>query len=213
MITSEENRTYEVIFIDEDRVTVLKDLTTLNHSDCPNPSKQNTEEWEYAFLGWFDQNLNHLQLDTPLQEDMIYTAYYREVKHNYRLKSSQEPKCTIEGFREYECSNCLMKMKTIIPALGHQCKAKNIARTKSAIRRGATIACVREGCNYEYSFYFQNMTKELEIWEGPPSSAAKDVDMWYKNEREFHFGADETAADTSNPLQTDKEGKRFLLLA
>ena len=58
MIASNGLEIYEVIFYDEDRTTILKDLTTLNYGEPiippQSPVKKNTENWEYIFEGWLD---------------------------------------------------------------------------------------------------------------------------------------------------------------
>ena len=211
MIASNGLEIYEVIFYDEDRATVLKDLTTLNYGEPiippQSPVKQNTENWEYAFEGWLDQNGNWLKPNSTISENLIYIAQYKEVKHNYSLMSMVEPKCIDDGVKHYICLNCSQKKDVVVPALGHLCKATNVARNKNAMRRGAAMVCTRKGCDYWYSFQFQNKPSEEDIWEVPPQSGVKDRDSFINGV--FHFGADETE---SKPTMTIKEDKRTLIL-
>lgn len=196
MIASNEFDIYEVIFYDEDCTTILKDLTTLNYGELiippQDPIKNNTENWEYFFEGWIDQNGNLLKPNSTISENLVYVAQYKKNEHNYTLATIKEAKCTENGIKTYKCLNCLQEKEVTIPALGHLCKATNIARNKSAMRRGAEMACTRKGCNYWYSFQFQNKPIEEEPWEAPPITEAKDVDTFINGV--FHFGADETKA-------------------
>lgn len=197
MMTSRQIEIYEVIFKDEDRETVLKDLTTLNYGEHPfppeNPIKQNDEDWEYVFEGWIDQNGNWLKSDTAIYENLIYIAQYKKNKHNYSLVSMKDADCINDGVEHYICSNCLQEMDIKLPALGHLCKATNVARNKSAMRRGATMVCTRKGCGYWYTLQFQNKASDPKVWEEPPViTGNKDVDTFINGV--FHFGADETEA-------------------
>jgi hypothetical protein len=83
--------------------------------------------------------------------------------HNWKEIIIKEPTCTEKGIKSYICINeendeyekCNASENEIeISELGHLCKSINIARNKSALRRGTIINCIRDGCNYSYTLYF-----------------------------------------------------------
>lgn len=245
---------YQIFFMDEDGVTVLKDVQSLNFGERPvppeNPSKEPTEEYDYVFEGWIDQNGRWLKEDTLVDQNLMYVAKYEEREHNYITVTEKIVKATCEedGLEYQKCSNCsvertivipkrnhiweeiiekeptctengmktqicthnkdeekyfacnVVKTEVTIPALGHQCHATNIARSENALRRGAIFKCIREGCEYEYSLYFQNKTPIVNLSELPEILIG---DRDYFIDMVLHIGADETK---SSATFDEKEG-------
>jgi hypothetical protein len=83
--------------------------------------------------------------------------------HKWKEEIQKEPTCLETGIKKCTCVNkensyykaCDMVEENIsIPALGHQCKISNIARSENALRRGATFVCIHDGCNYSYTLCF-----------------------------------------------------------
>ena len=204
---SEETKTYIVAFVDEGQEAILN----LNYGSYINPplipSKTDTDDWEYIFEGWFDQDGNQLKTDTIVDKDLIYTAQYKKINHDYEIINIKEANCEEKGSQLWKCLHCSREKIIEIPALGHLCKAKNIARTEHSLRRGGIFKCVREGCDYEYSLYFQNkpiIPQTIKV----PSLVSLDIDSFINFI--FHFGADESKATIS--FLEDEEGRKGLLL-
>lgn len=118
-------------------------------------------------------------------------------RHTWKEEVQIEPTCLETGLKKYSCQNkensyyeaCNeVEDNVIIPALGHQCKISNIARSESALRRGATFVCVHEGCTYSYTLCFQGDENNEEIGE-MPSIIKGDDDRWV-GEFILHIGAD-----------------------
>lgn len=157
------------------------------------------------------------------QQKCVSCSYERQITipkrlHNWEEIILQEPTCTEPGLKSFKCINeesgyyedCDEVQNGIeIPSLGHACKAANIARTESALRRGAIFKCVRDGCDYQYTLYFQNkipMIQPEEDIEKPTDD--KDRDSFIR--QVFHFGADETKAKVE---LIENNGQRYLKLS
>lgn len=132
--------------------------------------------------------------------------------HEYILKEIKKATCEEDGWEKYVCQLCQQEEIIKTPALGHLCKVINFARTKSAVRRGVVMKCMRDGCSYEYSYLFQNKVSEIETGEGP-APAQLDVDYFQDLLFHFHCGADISKVTViKDGPQKDEEGKFYLFL-
>ena len=257
-----ETTMYRVVFLDEDHSTLFKIIDNLVYGDKiippKNPSKNFTDESEFIFDGWIDQDGKYFNENSIVSKNLVYTAHYLEKTHTYKTEYIVKATCSKDGYKQQKCLQCSHERKKIIPkrlhdwveviikeptctetgiksykcinertvyyeqcdeveneieipALGHLCAAANIAKTTSALRRGAAFKCVRDGCNYQYSLYFQNPETVVQTSDeaGRPDEGYKDRDSFIN--QVFHFGADETAV--VNPtVVVETNGERNLQL-
>lgn len=120
--------------------------------------------------------------------------------HNWQEIIIKEPTCLEPGEKKYICSNTAnyffddcgeAKEGIIIPPLGHLCVTTNIAKNKSALRRGAAFQCIRDGCDYNYTLYFQVEENRSEEGEMPESIGDTDRRI---GKSILHIGANVSAA-------------------
>lgn len=133
--------------------------------------------------------------------------------HNWKQEIKKEPTCLEDGLKKCTCMNkessyyeaCnAVEENVSIPALGHQCKVSNIARSESALRRGATFTCVHEGCDYSYTLCFQSDKDTGGIGE-MPSVVRGDNDRWV-GDSILHIGADISTAQVKEITKNQKKG-------
>ena len=128
METSKELVAYNIIFLDEDGTTVLKDLQTLTEGEIiippQDPIKFSDEDWEYVFDGWYDQSKEKLTKNKTISRTLIYQARYVKVEHEYDHKNSiiQKANCIQDGYEELTCSKCQQVTRIIIPKREHSWK-------------------------------------------------------------------------------------------